>query len=84
LGAEIDRVVTACGAVVWDKLGGAWVYVRTGPEEFRRRRVELGQYLSDSVVIERGLNPGEVVVIVGAEALHGQEFKGDLQVEDED
>jgi hypothetical protein len=41
--------------------------------------------LGEAVVVEHGLSEGQSVVTVGAEALYGEEFKGQIQVlEDED
>ena len=66
-------------ALLWDGLGGAWVYVHVADDGFRRQRVELGAYLADAVVVERGLREGDPVVATGAESLFGQEFKSDIQ-----
>jgi RND family efflux transporter MFP subunit len=74
-----ERLVVPTSAVLWDGLGGAWVYVRVGDEQFRRQRVELGAYVAEVVVVERGLGDGDAVVATGAESLYGQEFKSDIQ-----
>jgi RND family efflux transporter MFP subunit len=84
LAGASDGVIVPKEAILWDGMGSAWVYVRAGPEEFRRKRVEVGQHVGHDIVVERGLAAGEEVVTVGVQAIYGQEFKGDLQTVDED
>jgi len=79
-----QAIVIPRSAIIWDGMGNSWVYVRTAATSFRRRKIELGQLLDDSQVVRRGLNEGDEVVIVGAEALYGEEFKWQLQAEDDD
>src|SRR6185312_11433927 len=43
-----------------------FVFVQTGPERFERRQVLVGRRKGDEVAIDRGLEPGERVVIRGA------------------
>jgi cobalt-zinc-cadmium efflux system membrane fusion protein len=83
-GAEELATVIPQSAVLWDGMGNSWVYVRAAADAFRRQRVETGELLGNQVVVRRGLNRGEVVVTSGAEALYGEEFKGQIQVEDND
>jgi multidrug efflux pump subunit AcrA (membrane-fusion protein) len=84
LGTSAERIVIPRSAVLWDGFGNAWVYLRTGEAIFRRQRVELGPPAGEGVVIERGLTPGDQLVTRGAATLHGEEFKGQLQAEDDD
>ena len=65
-------------------MGNSWVYVQDKGEHFRRQRIQLGQLHNDLVVVERGLDQGQHVVIVGAEALYGEEFKSQTEAEDND
>jgi RND family efflux transporter MFP subunit len=83
-GRPAARIVVPRSAVLWDGMGATWVYVPVGSGAFRRRRVELGTTLQDGVEITRGLDDGAKVVTVGAEALYGEEFKGEIAVEDGD
>lgn len=46
-----------------------FVYVRTGPERFERREVIVGTGYGGQVVIRRGLEPGEEVVVDGGSKL---------------
>lgn len=84
LGQSAERPVVPRAAVIWNGLGTTWVYVRTGPESFRRRRVELGSGDAESVSVRRGLKEGDLVVTIGAESLYGLEFAEQIQVEDDD
>ncbi len=79
-----SRLVVATSALMWDSAGSAWLFVRTGPETFCRRKIEVGSRVSGGVVIARGLQPGEQVVTVGAAALYGEEFKGEIPMNDDD
>ncbi|MFM9960513.1 MAG: efflux RND transporter periplasmic adaptor subunit [Planctomycetaceae bacterium] len=60
-------------AVVQDIHGGTWVYERTRPLTFERRRVLVRRVVSDTAELEPGLPQGTVVVIAGAEELFGAE-----------
>lgn len=79
-----DRLVVPRSAVVWDGTGGAWVYVKTGEEEFVRRQVTLGPGNAEWISVEQGVRAGEEVVVKGAQSIYGEEFKGQLQAEDDD
>jgi hypothetical protein len=61
-------------AVLRDIYGGEWVYVRTAPRAYERRRVELGPERSGEALVTRGLTSGAQVVIAGAMELFGAEF----------
>ena len=73
-----ERLVIPQSALLWDGMGNSWVYVRESADTFRRQRVQIGPMQNDAVVIERGLDEEEEVVIVGAEALYGEEFKSQI------
>jgi membrane fusion protein, heavy metal efflux system len=82
-GATNERIVVPRAALVWDGMGNAWVYTQIGPDSFRRQRVETGTSIDDDVAIQRGLVGGEKVVTAGVESLYGEEFKSDLNVDDD-
>ena len=84
LGEAAQRIVVPRTAVIWDGFGNAWVYVQTAPDTFRRERVEPGPVQGDEIAIARGLSEGQHVVTTGTEALYGEEFRGQIQVEDGD
>jgi multidrug efflux pump subunit AcrA (membrane-fusion protein) len=61
-------------AILWDYLGGAWVYEKTAPRTYTRRRVELRRTQGEVAVLARGLRAGAEVVTAGAAELFGTEF----------
>ncbi len=89
-GARSEEIVIPPTAILWDGMGNSWVYVRTSSTTFRRCKVEVSRELKaegqgpEAVVVTRGLEAGVEVVAVGAEALYGEEFKWQIQGEDED
>jgi len=83
-GAQAQEIVIRRTAILWDGMGNSWVYIRSSPTSFRRQKVEMGQILGDNVVVSRGLHEGDTVVTGGAEALYGEEFKGQIQLEEEE
>jgi len=84
LAGQTDAVVVPRSAVVYDTWGTAFVYVQPEPQEFVRRRVELGPPTAAGFPIVHGVAAGEVVVTTGAAALHAEESKSTLAVEDDD
>jgi RND family efflux transporter MFP subunit len=70
-----DRaLVVPQAAVVYDLNGGTWVYEQRSPNQFARRRVELGGPAGAKVIVARGLTEGVTIVTVGAAELYGTEF----------
>jgi cobalt-zinc-cadmium efflux system membrane fusion protein len=69
-----ESVVLPWSAVVHDIYGGTWVYVRTAPHKFVRRRVQVAFVAEDLAVIESGPAEGEQVVSTGVAELFGTEF----------
>ena len=70
-----DRaLVVPQASVVYDLNGGTWVYEQRAPNQFARRRVELGGPSGTKVVVARGLAEGVTVVTAGAAELFGTEF----------
>jgi hypothetical protein len=57
-----------------DIQGGAWVYQRTAPLTFVRRRVQVRYVLDNQAVLADGLQNGVEVVTAGAMELFGTEF----------
>ena len=60
-------------AVVQDIHGGTWVYERTRPLTFERRRVLVRRVVGDVAELGAGLSEGTVVVVAGAQELFGEE-----------
>jgi cobalt-zinc-cadmium efflux system membrane fusion protein len=69
-----ESVVLPWSAVVHDIYGGTWVYVRTAPHRFVRRRVQVAFVANELAVIESGPAEGEQVASVGVAELFGTEF----------
>lgn len=84
LGESVSQPVVPRSALLWDGMGNAWVYLQIDPANFRRQMVELGSGDDKTVSVVRGLKSGETIVIRGAQSLYGEEFKSDLQAEDDD
>ncbi|RKH30146.1 HlyD family efflux transporter periplasmic adaptor subunit [Corallococcus sp. AB030] len=61
-------------AVVYDALGGAWVYVREAEHVYARGRVDVVRQEGTDLLLGRGPREGTPVVTVGAAELFGTEF----------
>lgn len=71
---EDSGLVVPASAVLRDIYGGEWVYARTAPHAYERRRIETASARDGQVVLARGLKPGMSVVTAGAAELFGTEF----------
>jgi RND family efflux transporter MFP subunit len=83
-GKKAEQLVVPRSAILWDGMGNAWVYVEHDQNLFKRQKIQVGQSLGDMIVVEQGLAKGQSVVTAGAETLYGEEFKGQIQVLDDD
>jgi RND family efflux transporter MFP subunit len=61
-------------AILYDYLGGAWLYEKSSPRTFTRRRVEIVRTVGETTVLARGPKAGTQVVTAGAAELFGTEF----------
>ncbi|MET1083519.1 MAG: metal transporter, partial [Burkholderiales bacterium] len=82
-GAARDGVAVPWAAVVYPG-GKAWAYVQTGTDEFARRAVETGAAVEGGWFNDKGLEPGEAVVVSGAQLLLSEELKYQIRNENED
>ena len=82
--ASSDLICVPHSALLWDGMGGAWVYVRDDADTFRRQKVQVGASHAGMIAIERGLDERHEVIVVGAEVIFGEEFKSQVAVEDDD
>jgi len=64
-------------AILYDVLGGAWVYTEVEPMTFERSRVEVMYFMENQAILARGPLPGVLVVTDGAAELFGTEFGND-------
>jgi len=69
-----DGNVVPAAALLHDHNGGAWVYERTAPRVYTRRRVEVDDTIGGFALLARGPQPGTMVVTQGAAELFGVEF----------
>jgi multidrug efflux pump subunit AcrA (membrane-fusion protein) len=76
LQSEEKGLVIPWSAIAYDMYGGTWVYVRTAPHVFSRRRVEISRIMDDIVVIKRGIAENDPVVFTAVAELYGTEFGG--------
>ncbi len=83
-GKKAKRIVVPVSAILWDGMAHAWVYLEEEDNQFCRRRIQVGPIAGEAVVVESGLSEGQSIVTVGAEALYGEEFKGQIQVLEDD
>jgi len=72
--ADEESLVVPWTAVVHDAQGGAWVYEKSGPQSFTRRRVQVRQVMGELAALTGGVKPGASVVITGVAELFGTEF----------
>lgn len=71
---SVQARVVPWSAVVRDIDGGTWVYVRTAPHTYTRRRVSVAAVVGDRALLAEGPPPGTLVVGVGAMELFSTEF----------
>jgi multidrug efflux pump subunit AcrA (membrane-fusion protein) len=67
-------IVVPASAILRDIYGGEWVYTRTAPHSYERRRVEIAAAKDRGVLVARGIAAGDQVVTAGAAELFGTEF----------
>jgi hypothetical protein len=67
-------IVVPAAAILRDIYGGEWVYARTAPHAYERRRVEISAANGGGIIVQRGLAAGDQVVTAGAAELFGTEF----------
>lgn len=61
-------------AILYDINGGTWVYEKTGPHTFARRRVAVASISGEAACLSQGAESGIIVVTDGAAELFGTEF----------
>jgi hypothetical protein len=72
-GRTLAGVLVPSSAVVWWQ-GKAWVYLRENSDRFVRREIFTGNASREGYTVVSGFNPGEFVVVKGAQSLLSQEF----------
>lgn len=79
-GPRVKGAVVPSSAVVW-RQGTAWVYVQTDDVHFLRRECSTDTPAKDGWLVEKGLSPGERVVVKGAQLLLSEEFRSQIREE---
>ena len=74
LAAGAEHLVVPRGAVLFDALGGTWVYEARAGGVFVRQRVTLIDTIGETAVLGQGPAPATRVVTTGAAELFGTEF----------
>lgn len=74
VGNAAQGLAVPASAILHDAYGGEWVYVRTAPRRFERRRVQLAGIREGTAMLAMGLKPGDQAVTAGAAELFGTEF----------
>lgn len=82
-GASHEGVLVPEAAVVWHG-GSAWAYVKQEGDTFVRRPVDTAQELPGGWFNATGFEPGEQVVVIGAQLLLSEELKFQIRNENED
>ncbi len=81
-GKQERGVVLPASAVV-RAAGSAWAYVQTGDNQFTRRQASTGTPMPDGWFVMQRFNPGEHVVVTGAQTLLSEELKSQISVGEE-
>ena len=76
LKSTIESLIVPYSSLIYDMYGGNWVYVKTEPSVYVRKRVELSHVDNEMAVLLRGVSQGDEVVFRGAAELYGTEFGG--------
>src|SRR5215472_12819520 len=81
-GKIIDGVGVAASSVVW-RQDRAWVYQRTGPDKFERVEIATDIPAPGGGYIVAGVSPDVQIVSSGAQLLLSEEFRSQIQVDED-
>ena len=79
-GPPQNGVVIPSGAVVWSQ-GTAWCYVEESPGKFVRTSVQTSEPVANGFFQAEGIFSGARVVIKGAQTLLSEEFRSQIQAD---
>lgn len=74
MGEPEEVLAVPASSVVYDALGGAWLYVRQQEHVYVRSRVDVLRQEGTELLLARGPSVGTPVVVTGAVELFGTEF----------
>ena len=83
VGPLVKGVIIPSSAIVWWEKK-PWVYIQNEPHHFARREVEADFSIEGGLFVSRGVNPGDYIVVTGAETLLSEELRGQIKVGEED
>ncbi len=69
-----EALVVPFSAVVFDALGGAWIYAEKAEHAYERRRVDIMRIEDDGAILAQGPAASTRIVRTGASELFGVEF----------
>lgn len=68
-----ESLTIPAGAIIYDALGGSWVYEETAPLTYARKRVSVSYMAGKDAVLGSGPAAGAAIITAGAQALFGAE-----------
>lgn len=80
-GKSIQGVAVPNRAVIW-YAGKAWVYIKSGDNDFVRHEISARQESGESWIVTSGLSVDTEVVVSGAQLLLSEELKYQLKTDD--
>lgn len=81
-GPQRSGVVVPYSALVWWQ-GSAWCYVEHSPGKFTRVEVEVTNPAPAGWFVSKGIAPGTRVVTAGAQTLLSEEFRSQIQTDED-
>lgn len=69
-----ESLVVPFSAIVHDVQGGTWVYEKSAPQSYTRRRVQMQRVVDGFAALNGGVKPGANIVTTGVAELFGTEF----------
>lgn len=81
--APLNGVFIPEKAIVWYS-GQSWCYVEIDEGTYQRRSLETALPANGGVFLQQGIDVGEPLVIAGAQMLLSEEFRWQIQDEDDD
>jgi hypothetical protein len=79
-GPTLDGVIVPYSAIVWWQ-GKAWCYVEESASKFARKEVATSNPVSNGWFVTEGINPDAHVVTSGAQTLLSEEFRSQIQAD---
>lgn len=81
-GPEQSGVVVPYSAIVWMQ-GNAWCYTEPSPGKFTRTLAPTGNPAPSGWFVSQGIAPGTQVVTAGAQTLYSEEFRSQIQANED-